>query len=541
MTKRIVAPIISLLVLFVSCRDIDTYRKMQYVEQLLETDALAADSILGSIQLSDNKRNRAYYAVLKTQAEYKNYVVAQDDSLILSAVRYYDNRYGRKKNYHAAMAWYSLGCVYTDMGNDVEAINAYLTAKALFPDTLVRYYALAEQNLGQHYLDQMMFDLSLSNLRGSLKNSLRLHDNVLTSNVRYLIALNALHQADYAVADSLFTIILKDPLSSSIRNRQCYMSLAKIYLNGYQDYPNAMRYIDRYLYELKDSFEIGVGYSVKADIYFETQEYDSSYLYYNKSMECQYELYTVCDNCGKLAVLSIIKGNPDEALEYMELHDELIDSIYEMRKEVAIEDVIRNHEIMLKDSETRFKNKRLLIISMSLLALFIMAYLLYRSVLRINFARNEIKQRDQIRKKNIEVMKAHMLDSPYNDIGLSRESIMTLYRERLNTSKDSFRSTSEYSCLSLKMLNNNYLFDTEERTAIINKISELFIDIILDMNIEIENPSREDIIICILSCMNFNIRFISSFINISESGVRKRKLRLVEKSRKDFIELFIKI
>jgi len=538
MTKRIVAPLLSLLVLFVSCREIDTYRNLQYVEQLLETDAVAADSILGSIQLSGNERNRAYYAVLKTQADYKNYVVAQDDSLILSAVRYYDNHYGDKKNYHAAMAWYTLGCVYTDMGNDVEAINAYLTAKKLFPDTLVRYYALTEQNLGQHYLDQMMFDLSLSNLKGSLKNSLRLHDNVLTSNVRYLIALNALHQADYVVADSLFTIILKDPLSSSIRNRQCYMSMAKIYLNGYQDYPKAMKYIDRYLYELKDSFEIGVGYSVKADIFFEEQEYDSAYLYYKKSMECQYELYTVCDNCGKLAVLSVFKGKPDEALEYMQLHDELIDSIYEMRREVAIEDVIRNHDIMLRDSEARYKNKRLIIISLSLLVLFIMAYLLYSSDRRIFIALNEIKQRDQIRHNNIEVMKAHMLDTPYNDQGLSRESIVTLYKERLNACKEAFRTTTAYSCLSSKFLNNSYSFNTDERTAIINRISELFIDIILDMNIEIENLSREDIIICILSSMNYNNKFISSFINITESGVRKRKLRLIEKSRKDFIELF---
>lgn len=539
MTKRIVAPIISLLLLFVSCRDNDTYRNLQYVEQLLETDAVAADSILCSIQPSDNERDRAYYAILKTQADYKNYVVAQDDSLILSAVRYYDNRYGSIKDYNAAMAWYSLGCVYSDMGNDVEAINAYLMSKKLFPDTLVRYYALAEQNLGQHYLDQMMFNLSLSNLNGALKNSLRLHDNVLTSNVRYLIALNALHQADYSVADSLFSIILKDPLSSSIRNRQCYMSLAKIYLHGYQDYPKAMKYIDRYLYELKDSFEVGVGYSVKADIYFEEQEYDSAYLYYNKSMECQYELYTVCDNCGKLAVLSVIKGNSDEALEYMQIHDELIDSIYEMRKEVAIEEVIRNHDIMLRDNETRYKNKRLIIISLALLIFFIMTYLLYRSDRRILIVRKEIKQRDQIRNNNIEVMKAHLLDTSYNDQGLSRESIMKLYKERLDTCIETFRATSAYSCLSSKIMNNNFSFSTEERTFIIDKMSEMFIDIILDMNIEIENLSREDIVICILSGMKFNNRFISSFINISESGVRKRKLRLIEKSRKDFIELFI--
>ena len=59
------------------------------------------------------------------------------------------------------------------------------------------------------------------------------------------------------------------------------------------------------------------------------------------------------------------------------------------------------------------------------------------------------------------------------------------------------------------------------------------------MNIEIENLGREDIVICILSGMKFSNKFISAFINISESGVRKRKLRLAEKTGKDFIELFV--
>lgn len=539
MTKKIAVSILSLLTLLASCKDRDTYRYLQNVEQVLETDIPAANAMLSSIQLSDNKRNRALYAILKTQVDYKSNIVAQDDSLILTAVNYYANRHGVKKDYHAAMAWYSLGCVYTDMGNDVQAINAYLKAKALFPDTLVRYYALAEQNLGEHYLNQMMFDLSLNNLNGSLKNSFRLHDNVLTSNVRYLIALNALYQANYNAADSLFTVILKDPQASSLRSRQCYMNLAKIYLNGYQNYDMAMYYIDRYLYELKDSFEMGVGYSVKADIYFDTQEYDSAYLYYNKSLDCQYEIYTVCDNSGKLAVLSVIKGNPDDALEYMQIHDDLIDSIYEMRKDVAIEDVIRNHVIMLNDAQTRYRNKRLIIINLSILVLIVMAYLLFKADRQNRIARIEIKRRDEERSNSIEVMKAHMLDSPLNNKKLSRDSIIKMYKERLEKCKEQFCATQAYSNMSSKHLNNNYSFSVEERDSIIDQISESFIDTILDMNIEIENLAREDIIICLLSSMGFNIRFISTFINISESGVRKRKVRLVEKTDKEFIELFI--
>lgn len=533
--KRIISIVISL-TLVSACGDNAVYNSLQDIEQLLETDVVAADSMLSTIPLSGSRKDRALYAILKTQADYKNNVIAQDDSLILTATEYYGTK---KRDYHAAMAWYSLGCVYSDMGNDPEAINAYLKAKSLFPDTLVRYYALTEQNLGQHYLNQMMFDESLDNLIWCLKNSLRLHESVLTTNARYLIALNSLYQADYTTADSLFNIIIKDPLASSLRSRQCYMNLAKIQLHGYKDYDKAMYYIDRYLWELKDPAESGIGYSVKADIFYETNQYDSAYTYYIKSMKFPSELYTVCDNSGKLAVLSVIMGNQDEAREYLELHDELIDSIYDLRKDIATQEVIRNHNIMLMDNEADYRNRRLIIINISILTILILSYLLYMSHRRIRMARRQIRQRDIARNNSIEIMKAHMLDAGFNEQRLPRDKILGMYKEELEVCKNLFRETDAYTLLSSKLLNNDLTFSIEERNSVIDQISESFIDIILDMNIEIENLGREDIVICILSGMKFSNKFISAFINISESGVRKRKLRLAEKTGKDFIELFV--
>ena len=239
------------------------------VETILEIDPSSADSILNSIPIPNSGRNRAIYAILKTQSDYKQYKPITSDSLISLATDFYGTR---KKSYHAALAWYSMGCAYSDMQNDMAAIDAFIKAKDLFPDTLVRYYALTEQFLGKHYLNQMMFEQSLVNLYGCLKNSLRLHDNVLTSNVRYMIGLNALYKADYPTADSLFNILLKDPQASSLRSRQCYLNLAKINLHGCNDYDKAMYNIDRYLYELIDPAELGVGYSVKADIYYQTEQ-----------------------------------------------------------------------------------------------------------------------------------------------------------------------------------------------------------------------------------------------------------------------------
>ena len=67
----------------------------------------------------------------------------------ISRTDYYGNR---KKGYHAAMAWYSRGCVLSLTDDDLGAINSYLTAKDLFPDTLSRYYMICEHNLGKQYL-----------------------------------------------------------------------------------------------------------------------------------------------------------------------------------------------------------------------------------------------------------------------------------------------------------------------------------------------------------------------------------------------------
>lgn len=522
----------AIIVLLTSCNE---DRTLGIAESFIESNPAVADSILNSIPIPTNGKDKALYATLKTQALFKLYQPFTSDSLILTATDYYGTC---RKDYHAALAWYSQGCVYSDMQNDLAAIDAFIKAKALFPDTLVRYYALTEQYLGKHYLNQMMFDESLYNLYGCLGNSLRLHDNVLATNVRYLIGLNALYKADYAEAESQFNALLKDPQASSLRIRQCYLNLSKIYLHGHKDYKQAMRYIDRYLYEIKDVAEIGVGYSVKADIFFEDQQYDSAYLYYKESMECQDEPYTVCDNSGKLAVLSIMRDNPDEAQQYMQLHDTMIDSIYDMRKDTAIEEVIRNHQLSLKMNEDRYRHKRLIIISISLLLLIILSYTLIVSYRRNNLARMQIRQREEERNNSIEIMKAHIMDAPFNDKHISRESIIGLYRKKLDVCRESFRGTEAFSLLSSKLLNNDYSFGADEKEMIINQISESFIDSILDMNIEITNLGREDIVICILSGMKFSNRFISAFINISESGVRKRKFRLVEKGSKDYLDLF---
>ena len=69
--------------------------------------------------------DRAYYALLLTQARDKNYIVQTDDSLIRTAVQYYDSVGDVQMQ---AKAYYYKGAIYRDANLCGEAIKEYLTA-----------------------------------------------------------------------------------------------------------------------------------------------------------------------------------------------------------------------------------------------------------------------------------------------------------------------------------------------------------------------------------------------------------------------------
>ncbi|MBO4268007.1 MAG: hypothetical protein J5869_01400, partial [Bacteroidaceae bacterium] len=90
-------------VVTVSCSD---NSGLDYMEQLIETNPAKADTLFKTFPVPENKSQHAWYAVLKTQAEYKNYQPVISDSLILTATDYYGTPYNGSKNrrYRAAMA-----------------------------------------------------------------------------------------------------------------------------------------------------------------------------------------------------------------------------------------------------------------------------------------------------------------------------------------------------------------------------------------------------------------------------------------------------
>ena len=133
MKHRIIIYILLLSTLCMGCGGRMRMRELERLEAQLDTVPELVRLALDSIPLAPFRGEaRALYSILRTQADYKCYVPLTSDSLIRYATDYYHRS---RKSYRAVMAWYSLGCVYTEQGNDAAAIEAYLQAQSLFPDT----------------------------------------------------------------------------------------------------------------------------------------------------------------------------------------------------------------------------------------------------------------------------------------------------------------------------------------------------------------------------------------------------------------------
>ena len=485
--------------ILISCGNGKTLRE---AESLLETNPKAADSLLSAMPIPQSRRDRAWYAVLKTQAEYKQRKTFTSDSLIITATDYYGtSKKGTKaRRYQSALAWYSQGCVYSELNNDYAAIDAYLKAKDLFPDTLIRYYALAEQKLGTHYLDRIMLDQSKKQFMSCKINAERLGDTKMYNYAFVRLGLCALYGRDFITSDSIFTFILNSNSFSNSHKTLAKLQKSKINLYNDRKYNDALLFVDSYINDMKQPSNPGTGYSVKADIYYEMNKYDSAYHYYKESMKYDIELYTRCSNADRLAELATLFDD-DESLLWHKLYGELRDSINNVERTREIEELQYQHkEIMIKEKYAH-RHRIILIICSSFLLFLIILYFI---------------QRDRNRKKYyIELSDQYRI----RKIGLkpgSSESEILDYCLQKFYSTPSFDFLKEESCI----ITGNM------RQSILHDLTVSFSEYYSFARINYPAFNTKYINFCILHYLNFSHQQVIEILCLSENNYRVSKSRI---------------
>ena len=493
--ERIIFLVLSFWVL-ASCE----HGTLEQVEQLMETDVKTADSLLSSMPMPTSRRDRAWYAVLRTQVDYKQYKPITSDSLILTATRYYGTHH---KNFRSAMAWYSQGCVYSELKDDVSAIDAYLKAKDLFPDTLVRYYSLTQTGLAQCYLNKYMYDESLFLYSCCHSNAVKNGDSILVSYVDFQIALIKLYQQQYHGLDTVFLRLNRDVKLSKFYRRECLLGMAKYHFLYTFQYDSALFYLDEYK-NYNQKSEQGVYYDLKGNIYYMMNLLDEAYSNFSMSINKKSDIYTLTDSYKNLIEISLSYGDSDKAFEYGRLYTQGLDSIrmLENANDIAtIKIQYAQESYQLKRRE--FLIRTLVVTVSCFIILILCVYYVYQHRIRKN-QEYYISLSDKQRVRQI----ALKPDSSESEI--------------LDYCLQLFNSTPSYDIIKdgCEVINNPL------RQSILHDLTVSFSEYYSFARSKYPDFNTNYINYCILHYLNFSHRQIIDILCLSENNYRVTKSRI---------------
>lgn len=222
---RLVLWILSLLVgcVIAGCQgDRDVDNALLCADEMMEKMPDLALKVMESI---DPKRvyggsQRARYALLLTQARYKNFIDETDDSLISVAVRHY-----RRKNDHRALAnaCFHKARILENAGNDNRSLELALDAE--------QAAIKADDNLWLARIYELMADLYEANY--NIPEALKYRKLA----VSYYQKCNNTQNCDWALVDLAITY---NEMHDSISNRRCILlldSIRDVCINaGYSDH-----------------------------------------------------------------------------------------------------------------------------------------------------------------------------------------------------------------------------------------------------------------------------------------------------------------
>jgi tetratricopeptide (TPR) repeat protein len=546
-SKHNVLLILVLLVLaagFTSCRDAGVHDTLLRAEALMETNPKAARAQLDSLHLQSSssiphssfvipnytKRDVADWAWLKVQADYKCDIPLTSDSLALIATDYYG--VPRRPDYHAAMAWYTLGCAYTDMQDDLRGIDAFLKAKPLFPDTLNRYYTLCLQNLGKLYTSHYMYSEAEEYLKAFKRLCVDRNDSILMSHADYLLGKSLMWASRFDEADDCFEAVCKNhrtPLR--IRHRVLFQK-AKIHLHHRHDSDSALLFINEYLSVTSDDPSSGL--SVKGDIFRTLGELDSAYACYSAAASTKAEIKTRCNIYRNLAELSSeLKKNDAPLSFYTEQYTTLLDSICQQTRHKDIDALIHQHEARLQAAKNA--SVRQMRLFLNLLALLLLVLILF--VRRWSKLRAEAKWQEQKADIKLEAIERNAVVEPDDGAEASpfepavpaaqpvsvldtRKALITLCRARFSAGKYARLYSSEGITDDM---------DKEQLRELKRTLNKLMDDLQSQLSDDCLNLTRDDIYVCCLAMLGLSKRDIAHCFGVTEHAIYCRYTRLKEK------------
>lgn len=344
-----------LLLLIAACTN-----QTDYNDLLVRADSLMLskpDSALNILQNIDikqfnSKADTAYYAVLITQAKYKNYIKLTSDSLIQEAISYYSQNQDVPM---LAKAYYNQGCTFSDMRQYDKAIKAYHNAIQLAKqNSNEKLLGKAYNNIAYLYQNQgfdseadSVYQLT-EQLAAEIKDSLLLSGSLIRRGI-YNISLG---KEFYLQAEKKLLQAYDIAKKANLKHKQstATATLSTLY-SRMKNPPKALSFAKE-LYRLhrSDSTELPRIHLLLGDAFYKAEQYDSATFYCKQSLPT--DNYAIKEGaCMRLADIARKQKDFEKALKWEEQRSMFHDKWTQLQQKTEIAVAVKKIEIQQKHSK----------------------------------------------------------------------------------------------------------------------------------------------------------------------------------------------
>lgn len=493
-------------------------------DSLMEEYPDSALSVLESISFPQElpRADRALYALLLTQARYKNYITLEDDSLIKTAVEYYGDR---KKSVRAAKAHYYWGATYRDRGYTSFAVEEYLAAIRLMP-VKDEFLAMIYDNLAECYEEEDLSSVAAESYRSAYQILKGKSGQIypLRGIARTFLLQNEQDSAlcyyqqalDYALADQDSNLI-----------GALYHDLAMVY-NEKKDYIQADKYASKAIAVVGQD-RVANAYLLKAKIMLNLNKLDSASYFFSKNMD-SLDIYGKVACYNGMYQIAKKKGEWKVATENIDAYKILYDSIQIMTDNEELNRLMDKHQL---EEHKRLLSERTKILFFSLgvsffsLMIICVFYFMWNDRKR---KKRYIALQNELTQKRVDNMLLKEEDSESNkeDIDKKRSK---LTEQQIQLCISMLKTTDCYDKLEAlekatpKQLLAMRSFRKEMRSA----ISSSFVDVMMNLQERYPTLTGDDVFYCVLSLLCCSKSVMMELMGATSDALKTRKSRIKNK------------
>lgn len=471
-------------------------------------------------------KNSALYALLMTQAQYKNYLPVENDSLIRVALDYFSTG---KDSLRKAWTYYYMAQVCRDMHEVTKAVGYFQqAATAAEKSDNYKLQSLIYYHWGNLLQTKKPYEEGLGLLKESEKYARLNKDTASVITILGEIGWSYVWMKDYEQAHHSF---LQGVELAKILNKERALAIMyhKMGVSYYKEkqFAKALDYINLSLLHEWDKEELHKPYCIKGRVLLELQQYDSARYYIEKS-KSTVDYYTIASYHDEMSLLEGRLGNYRKALEHRTLYANYLDSIdnekddqyvMELQKKYDYS-IIKNENDLLK-IKTQRRNIVILIIILIAVCLIFAYY--YRYNLFKTRTEHIIHSKDLSFAKSLNQLrqKEEALSVSENQQQKLKEKIfknneVVMKIENLKVMKDVDKIKSK----------STLVLSEQELSSLLSVINACYDDFASRLHEQFEALTLDDIYICCLLRMKISSQDIMLLLDINEEALKKRKYRI---------------